>query len=346
MRTKNCESLSFNDFWLRLIATPVISFSVPAIFFNVPFSTPNYIKIGFISMFFTIFYWEGNRWIHILLLRKFNRFEDVGTRLVWQTILSVVFTVGSCGIMNQCCTYILSLFQITKESLHETPFQHHTAALVSLAVIMGIYESAYFFNRWKMAMMEKERLEKEGVISQLASLKHQVNPHFLFNSLNTLVYLIPTDQQRAVRFVEQMSKVYRYILEIRNKNTVTIQEEVDFLQSYVFLLKERFGENLQVTIDVPSSYLTDDIVPLSCQILFENAIKHNVISAQYPLKIDLRVDNDKLVVSNNLQKKHQVVDSTGFGLENIRSRYELLCGRGIDVLATVSNFIVALPILK
>jgi two-component system LytT family sensor kinase len=190
---------------------------------------------------------------------------------------------------------------------------------------------------------EKVELERRNVESQLESLRNQVNPHFLFNSLNTLVYLIPEEPEKAVRFVQQLSKVYRYVLESREARIIPLQDELDFLHSYIFLLKERFGENLQVRLHDLNSHAGGGIVPLTLQILFENAIKHNVLSIEKPLTIEVFVQKDHLVVRNNLQKKNQVLDSTGVGLENIRARYRMLTNREVDVIVSREYFTVLLP---
>jgi two-component system, LytTR family, sensor kinase len=226
-------------------------------------------------------------------------------------------------------------------------FKINAACILTTTLVIFIYESAYFYQKWQKVVLEKEHLEKIHLATQLEGLKNQVNPHFLFNSLNTLAYLIPEDQEKSVRFVEKLSKVYRYILDIKDAKLVTVQSEIDFIQSYIFLLKERFGENLIIEIDIPASFLSKELLPLALQILFENAIKHNVISALKPLTIKLYTQNEKIVVSNNIQPKQQVIDSTGFGLNNISNRYELIAGKKIEIIPKDenANFTVKLPLL-
>jgi LytS/YehU family sensor histidine kinase len=180
----------------------------------------------------------------------------------------------------------------------------------------------------------------------LEGLRNQVNPHFLFNSLNTLVYLIPEDSEKAVRFVQQLSKVYRYVLESREARIIPLQDELAFLQSYIFLLKERFGENLQVKLTDLNGQTDGAIVPLTLQMLFENAIKHNVISTEKPLMIEVFAEKGHLVVRNNLQRKNQVMDSTGVGLENIRTRYRMLTDREVEVIVSREYFTVLLPMVE
>jgi LytS/YehU family sensor histidine kinase len=194
--------------------------------------------------------------------------------------------------------------------------------------------------------VEKQKLKRMNMQSQLEGLKNQVNPHFLFNSLNTLTYLIPENSEKSVHFVQQLSKVYRYILEIRDKKLILLEEELNFLNAYTFLLKERFGKNLHIKIDIPEVHLNDKIIPLSLQILFENAIKHNIISSEKPLFMEVFIENgNKLIVKNNLQKKNQVMNSTKLGLQNIKNRYRFFSEKEVEVIVTQESFIVILPMI-
>jgi LytS/YehU family sensor histidine kinase len=228
-----------------------------------------------------------------------------------------------------------------------TNFQINAASFFCLLMIAAIYESMRYVMLWKKTSVEYEQLQRENIQSQLEGLKNQVNPHFLFNSLNTLVNIIPENPDTAVRFVQKLSKVYRYILEIRDTKMTPLSNELDFLNAYIFLLKERFGENIQVKIDLSTEGVSDwHIVPLSLQILFENAIKHNIISAQKPLNIEVFIENERLIVKNNLQRKNQVQEGTGVGLQNIKNRYRLVSRKEVDIIVTQQSFMVALPLLK
>ena len=195
--------------------------------------------------------------------------------------------------------------------------------------------------------MEKESVKRAHIQSQWEGLRNQVNPHFLFNSMNTLMNIIGTDQDLAKRFLIKLSKVYRYILESREDPLIPMKEELEFIYSYVFLQQERFKGNLKVQIDISREWIDHYIVPLSLQVLFENAIKHNVISSRRPLQIQVSVNSDGtcLEVRNNLQRKSQVIHSTKVGLENLQKRYELLTGKDIEVLETETFFAVSIPLI-
>ena len=258
----------------------------------------------------------------------------------WIVVLSVLYTGTVCTIISGLLSILLS-FQRDPSEVPD-PVAGYGASYFMLFLLGAVYESIRFFQLWKTTAVEKEQLERAHLASQLEGLRNQVNPHFLFNSLNTLTYLIPEAPDKAVRFVQQLSKVYRYVLESRDEQVIPLQTELEFLQSYIFLLRERFGDNLQVEIgDMPERKMA--IVPLTLQMLFENAIKHNVISTQKPLKIEVFTENGRLIVRNNLQKKNQVMDSTGVGLQNIRDRYRMLTEHEIEVIASQQYFTVLLP---
>jgi LytS/YehU family sensor histidine kinase len=213
-------------------------------------------------------------------------------------------------------------------------------------MVVAIYESIYFIGELRKSVEEKEMWKRESLQAQLDALKTQVNPHFLFNNLNTLSAVIPDNPALAVDFVQQLSKVYRHILEVKNEQSILLKEELEVLKAYAFLLKTRFGDNLDISIRVPEENLHQKIVPLSLQILMENAIKHNIVSSSKPLKIDVHAENGKLVVSNNLQKRQSLQESTGIGLDNIRNRYKLLGDQLVHVQQGPFSFIVSIPLIE
>lgn len=189
------------------------------------------------------------------------------------------------------------------------------------------------------------KLQKENLQSQFEVLKQQVNPHFLFNSLNVLTSLIKIDADLAETFTEQLAKVYRYVLENKDKDIVPLHVEMDFLHSYLFLLNIRFSGKIFVHIDVDKTHYDTFIVPLALQLLFENAIKHNSFSKKNPLRIDVNVHDMFLVISNNLQNRENHIKSTGVGLENIKKRYELLSHKKPIFEMTDTRFIAQIPLL-
>lgn len=198
----------------------------------------------------------------------------------------------------------------------------------------------------RKVMLRNEMLINENIIAKYEALKQQINPHFLFNSLNTLKSLIRLDAERSVEYVIGLSDVYRYLLKHGDNITVTLREEIGFLNAYIFLLERRFENNLTVNVDIPENYLDSLIPPVSLQILIENAVKHNVVSKARPLRIQIGIENHRILVQNNLQPRYSVEVSTGTGLGTIDHRYRLLIDKSIIINSGEKTFTVYLPIIS
>lgn len=195
---------------------------------------------------------------------------------------------------------------------------------------------------WKDASINAEKLKKENIEVQYESLKNQVNPHFLFNSLNVLTELLYQDQDQAAEFVKELSQVYRYLLENKDKEIVSLETELDFIEAFIFLLKIRFDKSLIVNINLEADSETM-IAPLTLQLLLENAIKHNVVSSEDPLRIDLYEDDTYIVISNIIQRKNSSGLSSGIGLRNITERYGFLTNKKVEIIAGPKDFTVKIP---
>jgi two-component system LytT family sensor kinase len=188
-------------------------------------------------------------------------------------------------------------------------------------------------------------LKRENLNALHETLKQQVNPHFLFNSLHTLKSLTKRNPDQAIHFIDELSSVYRYMLLHQDKKIVTIGEEIEFLRSYLYLLKIRFGDAINTEIALPDKLLKHSMPPNTLQLLIENAVKHNALSTKKPLCISIYTKDDYLVVRNNLQfKPEQTSTSSHFGLSNISNRYLLLNGRDIIIKKTEKDFLVLLPV--
>jgi len=204
----------------------------------------------------------------------------------------------------------------------------------------------FYFQEYKTTRIEAEELKRISIQAELQLVKSQINPHFLFNNLNVLSALVMKDSSEANRFIEEFSKVYRYILTNHDKEIVPLKTELDYIKPYIFLLEKRFGDGLLVTMDIPVHYLDHFIIPASLQMLIENAIKHNIVSKSKPLHINIHANGTKkMVVSNNLQPKKLVEKSTEFGLRNIVKRYQLVSNKEVLIEKDTSSFIVTIPLL-
>ncbi|HRI80739.1 MAG TPA: histidine kinase [Cyclobacteriaceae bacterium] len=218
-------------------------------------------------------------------------------------------------------------------------------SLIITFVLSLIIHSRAFLINWKQTLIDKEKFQKESIKAQYESLKNQVNPHFLFNSLNALTHLVYESPDKAAKFIKQLSEVYRYVLDTREKEVVSLKEELKFLESYLFLQQIRFGDNLKVEIEMDN--IISGVAPLALQMLIENAIKHNEASEEHPLHIKLFAEDSSLVVENNKNKKNVLKeDSPGLGLENIRRRYAFLNSKEVTVVDNPDHFIVRLPVLN
>jgi LytS/YehU family sensor histidine kinase len=219
--------------------------------------------------------------------------------------------------------------------------------VVALIIIGSIYENVYFFEQWKKSIQLNEALKNQQIRTQFEVLQNQMSPHFLFNSLNTLTTLIAEDGKIAIEFTEKLSEVYRYILQNKEKEVVSLKDELEFAKNYIFLLKIRFPENLNSNFNVDKKHFDQSIAPLTIQILVENAIKHNRISKGYPLNIEVYVDqSNSIVVKNNLQKKNVIEKSTKTGLENIKKRYAYFGKNNVDIFTDSNVFHVSVPLLS
>ncbi len=204
----------------------------------------------------------------------------------------------------------------------------------------------FYFTEYKTKWMEAEELKRISAQAELQLVKSQINPHFLFNNLNVLSALIMKNNDEANRFIEEFSKVYRYILTTHDKELVDIKTELNFIKPYIFLLQKRFADGLEIAVDVPEAYEKFYVIPASLQMLIENAIKHNVVSKNKPLHIDVHINgNNTIVVKNNLQLRESVDNSTKVGLNNIIKRYWLFSGQKVEVKSNNEVFAVALPLL-
>jgi sensor histidine kinase YesM len=237
-------------------------------------------------------------------------------------------------------------------SLHVGTIYYKTVLfwiVVAITLLTGLYY-VYQFKRKRQEQLlvlesKAQRLEKEKALVQYESLKQQLNPHFLFNSLTSLKSLIRINQKQAAEFLDKMSLTYRYILKSAEKELVSLENELTFAQTYIDLQRMRFCQGLEVSIDIDESYLNKKIAPVTVQNLVENAIKHNRIGEDEPLRITMTVDDNYLVVQNNLQRKDFVETSNERGLKNMLSLYKYLADRPVKIETTIDYFTVKIPLL-
>lgn len=283
--------------------------------------------------------WEFLRYVNLFLNQHYPYERNLPVRITFQLAIGVVYALFF--------RYLIYAFGEPVLPIHLDRL--FLVATWLLYVLMSVGINAIFFiqffiAQWKSSIIETERLEKEKALVQFDNLKNQLNPHFLFNSLTSLNSLITEDQQLASAFLQQLSKVYRYLLQHKDKSAIALHTELEFIRNYIFLLETRFKGALKINVQVEASMEDRLIVPATLQILIENALKHNVVDASKPLIIDVFTSGDYLVVSNNVQKRSVVETSNKVGLENLKSLYGFLDNRPVDVEQTDDRFYVRIPL--
>lgn len=289
---------------------------------------------------FWVSLWKGSESLVNLLNRLVPWIESPIKRLIASLISIVVFVYIVIWTLDIFFDLVI-LQKSLSDALESTGANYLNVFIITLFMNVIMHGRGFLLS-WRQASIDIERLKVQQISTQYESLKNQVNPHFLFNSLNVLTSLVYDDQDKAAAFIRKLSQVYRYVLDNKEEEVVNTQEELAFTQDYVYLQKIRFGDNLQVQIEgSPFGYLP----PLALQILVENAIKHNVVSEKYPLIIDITLSEEVCVVTNTIREKLEK-DSTGIGLSNLKKRYHYLTAEEVTVKNSGDAFSVSLPVLS
>jgi len=303
-----------------------------------------------VTLAYNLFYTNGlwlanefpNRWL--------NRKSDWTQQPLRRFLITLA---GSLGASLLVITLVNVGFMVGYHhgKLSSIRWENFVFPLLITVVVSLFMHSRSFLMSWRNVAIRAERMEKETAVARLDSLRRQVDPHFLFNSLNALTSLVEEDPTRAVRFIKQLSQVYRYVLDSQDHEVVPLAEEVEFAEAYVYLQRTRLGAGLDVQFDLPPTTDLDSFMvpPLALQLLLENAIKHNAALQNQPLRIRIQFDeaNQQLVVRNTLQPRRLAPgESTGLGLKNLEARYGFLTQQPVAVEKTEQEFIVTLPVLE
>ena len=301
------------------------------------FSVEFYVHI-IISIIITSFYWLTCKWIVIKLWQKYP----------WhlEPLKHILIEVPSLLLSSSIITSLSWLvFYLTGEDMMWNTLKFNITIIILLVLFLSTYhEALFFYFQWKENFNKSAVLEKENIEARYESLKNQINPHFLFNSLNTLLSQVKENSEPS-RYIHNLSDFLRYSFQDEEMGIKLLRDEIDIVNNYCFLQKSRFGDNLQLTIEVSEEFNNYAIPKLSLQMLVENAIKHNIISDEKPLNIRIYINKGEyIVVENNLQKRIEE-KSTKHGLANIRKRYQFLSVKEIHIEEKNSKFIVELPLL-
>lgn len=289
--------------------------------------------IGYSNMYF-FEYLEKRKW----------RREDRVKRIIIGITGSTIITLIALFFLRGFVETLLKGKSIIEFVTHEK-FEYYRFGLWITLTIVIIFHFVYFYNKYQQNKIKEQKVIAGTASAKFDALKNQLDPHFLFNSLNVLTSLIEENPENAQKFTTSLSKVYRYVLEQKNKELVTVDEELEFAKTYMSLLKMRFEDSIIFEIPDHATNPESKVVPLSLQLLLENAVKHNMVTTSKPLHIKIYENEGNLVVENNLQPKQIVKKSSGVGLENIKQRYHLLSTKRVFINQQADSFAVSIPML-
>ncbi len=301
-------------------------------------------KVLLLTVLHTLAIWEPTRFIILRLRHKYAGLQGVKKRLTCLVAIALPYAV----LVGWLRIYLEDQSNLWGVSVANLTSYLYTIGITVLFTFLqiAVYESIYFFEEWNRSRAEAEDMKRLNVQIQMDSLKVQIQPHFLFNTLNTLIGLIEVNKDRAISFTENLAFVYRYLLEANSSSLISLEEELRFANTYFSLLKTRYPDGLFLANELPDTE-GYEVPPLSLQLLIENAVKHNSITRAKPLFIHLKFDavGQRLIVENNLQVKN-TPGTTGVGLQHLKKKFELLNLPAIYVVTDRERFSVSLPLAK
>ncbi|MEN1785353.1 MAG: histidine kinase [Bacteroidota bacterium] len=344
-KKRRVQYLAFDDVWFVVFGIILLSFVTDFLFSGSSFSRLPFLEATInwsVSLTFATLNWLVMRTILIAIRKRYPRLNDAAKRIALFFFFIVVTVCGVDYLGN------FSLGLIFGQGYNHPLRSKLIVPIILISTMtMAIYEAIYFYYLLKQSIREEEQAKNAVVQAQLDALRNQAQPHFFFNTLNTLRDIIDQNTKaEAKEFVDRLSEVYRFILESGDANLITLQEELRFAKAYLHIQKERFGDSLRVAWNIPESQSNKLIVPMSLQLLLENAIKHNVISRTHPLLIKVAVANEELYVENKIKPRSTQLPTTGLGLGNIERRYTLISNKAISISKMEGYFKVCLPLLS
>ena len=331
-----------NDGLIRLLVIPAFGILIPNatdLFHGVLLFSGQYWMgyLLFLSLSFLI--WHGNRWFLIKQRIFYDWFRHATRKLVLLVFANVFFTAPITVIV------LWAWYRFVNVEVNWTTIE--VVCLINVICVMfvtHVYETVYLIKQRENDLLRLERLHRMQVEAELMALKNQLDPHFVFNSLNTLSQLIDEQTHQAQAFTEHLADVYRYILASHNRSWVPLNDELRFVRSYLALLRIRFGDGLVMKLpDIETDQLL--IMPISLQVLVENAVKHNQFNERSPLLLECRIESEHLVVDHAKFPKRDEGVGTGIGLKNLNERALILTGRGITVVDD-ERFSVEIPLMR
>lgn len=287
--------------------------------------------------------WLGNSYIYGLLDKRYSWQDHLVKRAIFGSLAIIIYSATAYVVVQ------VIMIKLVHGTLPENPIfwmlrTSYIAIFISFIVSL-IFVAVGFFQNWKKSLVDAEKFKAEMLMYKYEALQNQINPHFLFNSFNVLSDLVYEDQKKAVDFIRQLSQLFRYVLDSRDKELVAIREELEFIEAYSYLLQTRFEDKLSISLDFEARE-HEMIVPMTLQLLIENCVKHNEISASQPLHVQILRKGQYIRVENQLQAKSGGTDSIKTGLSNIRQQFRYFTDKEILISQSEHSFAVEVPILK
>ena len=329
------------EYFIRIAGIIIISAISVFVDYGYSHSEAGFVKCLLVSVIRTALIWNGSMAIIQYGINRFSMFRETLKLIVFQVLsLSVLVLLVEAAEIFMVENYLnVTLGHASRVTLI-------IGSLIITFMISSLYASTSFFIEWKENLLRTQALEQANLEARYDTLRNQVNPHFLFNSLNTLLMLV-SDNPVASRYVESISEIMRYMLQSQDKEVVSLESELKIAREYVYIQQSRFGNKLNVDFNVPEKYFHYAIPPLVIQMLLENSIKHNIVSKEDPLTIRVYVhEKHSIIVENTIKAKIDKEPSTGVGLENIRNRYLHLTGKDIVINQEEGKFTVMLPLFE
>ena len=334
-----------NDIGFRLILIPAFGIVIPIVSGMIADVTLTQWKLK-LSFLFTVgiafLIWEGNRYLLFTLRSYFNWFNKPIRKIIALFLAISFYTIPVSALL------IVVWYKLFHETVNWSVVTTATLIImVCVVFITHVYETVFLVREAEDEKLKKEQLERARAEAELEALKNQIDPHFIFNSLNTLSHLIEEKPHKAKLFNDNLADVYRYILQNKARELVLLREELAFLDDYFSLLKIRFENAVQLEVSIPAELFDQYLIPpISLQILVENAIKHNEFSDAVPLVITIEMHKEELIIQNRVRKKILRKASSRIGLNNLGERYKLTTNKEIEIKEEENNFTVSLPVLK
>jgi len=338
-----------NKLTKNILLTIVIGslvFLIGNIFYNnFQFSTPGQFlySFGMYQLYSFVLGFSNMTFFTWMESRNWNP-QDKVKRIAWGLLGSAAITLAGLFLLRLFTAMVIEQMSFELFINGERWVNYSFGLWITLTLVIT-FHVVYFYNQYQQNKIKEQKVIAGTASAKFDALKNQLDPHFLFNSLNVLTSLIEENPESALDFTTGLSKVYRYVLEQKNKDLVTVDEELEFAKTYMSLLKMRFEDSIIFEIPEKASNTESKVVPLSLQLLLENAVKHNMVTAQKPLHIKIYEQDGNLVVENNLQPKQIVKKSSGVGLSNIKQRYQLLTNKQVFINQQAGKFAVAIPML-